>query len=78
MRKLVFGIAAVTALTATAQPAAAWMHAGRYGEASGGGGSWQAQGWHGGTASGGGGWWSAQNWRGSASGGDGSWNASGR
>ena len=35
--------------------ARAWSHAGRYGAASGGGGSWNAHGYHGGSASGGGG-----------------------
>ena len=58
--------------------ASAWVRAGRYGEASGGGGSWSANTWRGGSASGSDGSWSAHGWRGgSASGSDGSWNATG-
>ena len=59
-------------------PAEAWSHAGRYGSASGGGGSWSASGDRGGSASGGGGSWSGSGYRGgSASGGEGSWSGSG-
>jgi hypothetical protein len=39
-------------------PASAWYHAGAYGRAYGGGGSWSATGYRGGTAAGGGGYWS--------------------
>ena len=56
----------------------AWMRAGGMGVAHGGGGSWSAHGWRGGSASGGGGSWSGTGWRGgTASGGGGSWSAHG-
>jgi hypothetical protein len=49
----------ITALSCA--PAAAWSHAGRWGSASGGGGSWSASGYRGGSASGGGGSWSGSS-----------------
>lgn len=58
------------------QEAGAWAHAGRFGVASGGGGSWHADGWRGGSASGGDGSWHATGAAGgTGSGGDGSWHA---
>ena len=58
--------------------AGAWVRAGRYGEASGGGGSWSAYSWRGGSASGSDGSWSGTGYRGgTASGGGGSWSAHG-
>lgn len=78
MRTELIGI--VSFLLAAILPASAdaWAHAGRWGTASGGGGSWSAHGWRGGSASGGGGSWSGEGWRGgTASGGDGSWKAKG-
>src|SRR5262245_63166472 len=66
----------MTALSAG--PVWAWSHSGRYGSASGGGGSWSASGERGGSASGGGGSWSGSGYRGgSASGGGGSWSGTG-
>src|SRR5215468_2096234 len=64
------------ALALTCGPAWAWSHAGRFGSASGGGGSWSARTYRGGSASGGGGSWSAHGaYGGSASGGEGHWTA---
>src|SRR5215813_8291358 len=78
MKKALLGLVGLLAVTLFDQSAHAWMHAGRYGTASGGGGSWQAHGWNGGSASGGGGSWSAHGaYGGSASGGGGSWHATG-
>jgi hypothetical protein len=55
-----------------------WNYHGARGTASGGDGSWSAQGYRGGSASGGGGSWSGSSYRGgTASGGDGSWHATG-
>ena len=80
MRKPLLGLLGVglVSLVLLPRPAGAWMHAGRWGTASGGGGSWDAEGWHGGSASGGDGSWHARGaWGGSASGGDGSWSGHG-
>lgn len=71
-------IIALIGVLMTTSSAAAWVHAGFRGVASGGGGSWSATGFRGGSASGGGGSWSAQGYRGGeASGGGGSWHAEG-
>jgi hypothetical protein len=78
MKTIALSCTAAALLTALLpQSAWAWAHAGRYGgEASGGGGSWQAHSAWGGSAAGGGGSWSARGRDdGSASGGSGSWNA---
>src|SRR3954454_15334711 len=80
MRKLLLALLGVglVSLVLLPRPAGAWMHAGRWGTASGGGGSWDAEGWHGGSASGGDGSWHARGaWGDSASGGDGSWSGHG-
>jgi hypothetical protein len=78
MRKALLGFVGLLAIALPGEPANAWMHAGRYGTASGGGGSWQAHGWAGGSASGGGGSWHATGaYGGTASGGGGSWKAEG-
>ena len=80
MRKPLLGLLGVglVSLVLAPRPAGAWMHAGRWGTASGGGGSWDAEGWHGGSASGGDGSWHARGaWGGTASGGDGSWSGHG-
>jgi hypothetical protein len=78
MRKQAIVVAGLLITGLAAAPAAAWMHAGRWGHAEGGGGSWSAQGWRGGSASGGGGSWSGTGWRGgTASGGGGSWHGTG-
>ncbi len=78
MQKTIAGVASLLVTALAVGPAGAWSHAGRWGSASGGGGSWSAQGYRGGSASGGGGSWSGTGFRGStASGGDGSWNAQG-
>ena len=80
MRKPLLGLLGVglVSLVLLPRPAGAWMHAGRWGEASGGGGAWDAEGWHGGSASGDDGSWHARGaWGGSASGGDGSWSGHG-
>jgi hypothetical protein len=77
-RQVIIGFAGWLLTGLTSGPALAWYHAGHYGTASGGGGSWSAQGWRGGSASGSGGSWSGTGWRGStASGSGGSWNAQG-
>jgi hypothetical protein len=77
MRKEAIGVAGLMTVLAAGQ-AGAWMHAGHFGTASGGGGSWSASGYRGGSASGGGGSWSASGFRGgSASGGGGSWSGTG-
>jgi hypothetical protein len=78
MKRAMLGLVGLLSIALPLDSASAWMHAGRYGAASGGGGSWQAHGWHGGSASGGGGSWSAHGaYGGSASGGGGSWHATG-
>jgi hypothetical protein len=78
MKKTVIGCVSLLIAALSPGPAGAWSHSGRYGSASGGGGSWSASGYRGGSASGGGGSWSGSGYRGgSASGGDGSWSAHG-
>ena len=77
MKGIVIGVVGLLSMTLSCGPAAAWAHSGRWGSASGGGGSWSASGYRGGSASGGGGSWSGTGFRGgSASGGGGSWSAS--
>jgi hypothetical protein len=59
MKKAMAAVSASLLLTALCcGSAAAWSHSGRWGSASGGGGSWSASGYRGGSASGGGGTWS--------------------
>jgi hypothetical protein len=78
MKRIVTGIVALLGVAVASGPAAAWYHAGARGTASGGGGSWSASGYRGGSASGGGGSWSGTGFRGgTASGGGGSWQAHG-
>jgi len=78
MKPLLCWLAGAAIVTFAGTPAWAWSHSGRYGSASGGGGSWSASGWRGGSASGGDGSWNAHGaYGGSASGGDGSWSAHG-
>jgi hypothetical protein len=78
MKRAVLAFVALLTVALPAHSAFAWAHAGRWGTASGGGGSWQAHGWRGGSASGGGGSWNAHGaYGGSASGGGGSWHANG-
>jgi hypothetical protein len=77
-RTIFVSVVSLTVAAVTGGPVAAWSHAGRWGTASGGGGSWSASGYRGGSASGGGGSWSASGFRGgSASGGGGSWSGTG-
>ena len=78
MNKMIIGLACLMITALSSGPAAAWFHAGRFGAASGGGGSWHAEGFRGGSASGGGGSWHGEGFRGgSASGGGGSWSGEG-
>ena len=91
LRRAAIASACFAAATLPLQQAGAWVHGGSWGgdrqswsysgmrgTASGGGGSWSAQGYRGGSASGGGGSWSGTTYRGgTASGGDGSWHATG-
>src|SRR5439155_6952139 len=78
MKRAMLGLVGLLSIALQLDSAHAWSHAGRYGTASGGGGSWQAHGWAGGSASGGGGSWHATGaYGGKASGGGGSWNAKG-
>src|SRR5262245_32562472 len=78
MKTIIIGVTALLIAALPCGRAAGWAHAGRWGTASGGGGSWSASGWRGGSASGGGGAWRGTGWRGgTASGGGGSWNAHG-
>ena len=77
MNRTAFLLAAgAMALSLLPQHAKAWTHSGYYTNAAGGGGSWAAHGFRGGSAQGGGGSWSAQGAHGgSAQGGEGSWSA---
>ena len=59
MKRAMLGLVGLLSIALPLDTAHAWSHAGRYGTASGGGGSWQAHGWAGGSASGGGGSWHA-------------------
>ncbi|HEX3349774.1 MAG TPA: hypothetical protein VHS58_16915, partial [Acetobacteraceae bacterium] len=59
MRTALLGLSALALAGLPLQRAHAWAHAGAWGHASGGGGSWSASGWRGGSASGGGGSWHA-------------------
>ncbi len=78
MKQSLLALAGISAALSLAGPANAWFHRGYYGVAAGGGGSWAAHGWRGGSASGGGGSWSGTGWRGgTASSGGGSWSAHG-
>jgi hypothetical protein len=78
MKRAMLGLVGLLSVALPLDSAGAWSHAGRYGTASGGGGSWQAHGWHGGSASGGDGSWHATGaYGGKASGGGGSWHANG-
>ena len=61
MNVIVIALVSVLITALSFGPAAAWSHSGHYGSASGGGGSWDASGYHGGSASGGGGSWNASN-----------------
>jgi hypothetical protein len=53
MRTLAVGFASALIIVLAGSPAAAWMHAGRWGRAEGGGGYWHATGAYGTTAYGG-------------------------
>ena len=76
MRPVVLSLVGAAALTLSPMSAHAWMHAGAYGTASGGDGSWSAHTYAGGSASGGDGSWQAHSaYGGSASGNDGEWHA---
>ena len=76
MKCMVIGLVGFLLSALACGPAGAWSSAGRFGTASGGGGSWSASGFRGGSASGGGGSWSGTGFRGgTASGGGGSWSA---
>jgi len=78
MRKAIPVLAGFAMVAIALHDAGAWVRAGRYGEASGGGGSWSAHSWRGGSASGSAGSWSGTGYRGgTASGGGGSWSAHG-
>ena len=78
MRTIWLCLGGALSLALAAPPAGAWMHSGYYGTASGGDGSWSAEGRRGSSASGGDGSWSGTGWRGgSASGGGGSWSGTG-
>jgi hypothetical protein len=78
MKQVIIGFAGLLMVALPCRPAAAWCHAGAFGTASGGGGSWSGSGFRGGTASGGDGSWHANSaYGGSASGGGGSWHATG-
>jgi hypothetical protein len=78
MKTIVAGFVGLLITLLTCGPVAAWSRAGRWGMASGGGGSWSASGFRGGTASGSGGSWSGTGYRGgTASGSGGSWSATG-
>ncbi|MCI0353626.1 MAG: hypothetical protein L0099_01115 [Acidobacteria bacterium] len=59
MKKIFVSLAGLLIQALFCGPAAAWSHAGRWGTASGGGGSWSASGYRGGSASGGEGSWNA-------------------
>jgi hypothetical protein len=78
MKTIGMGLAVLLLTALPGEPAAGWSHAGYRGTASGGGGSWSASGYRGGSASGGGGSWSGKGYRGgTASGGGGSWSGTG-
>jgi len=78
LRHIAIGFAILLVAAIGERPASAWYHAGSYGRAYGGDGSWSARGYRGGSASGSDGSWSGTGFRGStASGTDGSWNSSG-
>jgi hypothetical protein len=78
MKKALMALAALSVAALPLQQAYGWARAGAWGHASGGGGSWSASGWRGGSASGSGGSWSGSGFRGgSASGGGGSWSGTG-
>src|SRR5262249_62426416 len=49
MRKIILGCLVVLSVALPCRRVAGWAHAGRFGTASGGGGSWSAHGWHGGV-----------------------------
>ena len=59
MNKVGIGLTGLLIASLSCGPASAWMHAGGFGRAAGGGGSWAAEGRRGGTASGGDGSWHA-------------------
>src|SRR5215470_10869466 len=61
MKGMVIGLIGFLILALACGPAGVWSHAGAFGTASGGDGSWSAQGAYGGSASGGEGHWTATN-----------------
>ena len=78
MRTHLGGFVAALIVVASCGSAYGWSHTGYRGTASGGGGSWSASGYRGGSASGGDGSWNASGFRGgTASGGGGSWSGTG-
>ena len=64
MNTIVIALVSLLIAALSCGPVAAWSHSGKYGSASGGGGSWSGSSDRGGSASGGGGSWSGSGYRG--------------